>query len=189
MPENLQQADTLHEHCDYCDLAAIAECKACHKNFCSVHQSHQSLFHCVDCYNSIIVQNKIIHKTLTKYSVKEDKVITRIKSCKQISFDGEAWRKQTALIHTLPDQELYEMLELHRASISLLSDEILQRNIKAARASVLASYKPKTPGQPKPVVKVHKAKEITKDSLNSAIKKAKISADTIKAMLAKLQGA
>lgn len=182
--------------CHFCSSdTGIESCISCKKPFCPEHQSHKTAIYCQECFTDVSVENKKLSKPVIKYSIKQDKIITKIKSCRHITFSGESWRLHSKLIHELTESELYDSLELTRASINLLEQEILQRRILNAQKEVL-NRKNQNQSQPNqnqgkklniPIVKkpasVDKIANMTK-----AVKKLNISPEVLKAMIAKLGG-
>lgn len=185
-----EQSNTVQ--CSYCDHETKVEmvCISCKKYYCLDHQSHKLLGRCVKCTEDITVEDKKIQKISTRYSVEKDKIIKKLRSCRQISFSGEMWRVQEKLIHTLTDDELHDMIEVTRASVNLMEHEILERNIEAARKKVLKDREYKLIKTVKAVdgkvkISVTNRPEVKSD-MSAIAKKAGVSQDTIKRMLEKL---
>jgi len=171
-------------------------CISCHEHFCSKHASKQSILHCINCFHDITVENKEIQKKSVKFSVKKQEFVTRIQSCRQITFEGETWRSYTKLIHTLTDEELRDTLELTRGAVYMMESEILARNIDAARKQALKDTEYKVKVKTISSTKTQKIKlPIQKDisdsdskaMLLSSLKKAGITKEQLQLMLEKLQ--
>jgi predicted HTH domain antitoxin len=132
-----------HDWCTFClgengqKEEPVNKCIQCKEFFCQKHQSHSNLFYCSICLHDIKVEDHQIVKVKEKFSVNLDRMVKKQYHCRQIKFDGETWRRSIALIQTLTDNELHDAVEIHRASVNMMEQEILRRNIKQAQDSVL----------------------------------------------------
>jgi hypothetical protein len=119
------------------DSKADAVCITCHYGFCNNHRSKQSMLHCQNCFRDVQVKDSKLVREKTRFSVNQDKFIVRKETCRQIQFSGEAWRKHEQVIATLSDEELHNAIEITRASVILMEQELLVRNIDKARKQAL----------------------------------------------------
>ena len=172
------------ESCEKCKNAE-SKCLLCKRTFCLDHTSKQNVLLCSECFSGVEVNVKFLEKTTNYFSTKQNKMITQTQKYKLIKFNGEPWLKLQNLIPTLSIEELEQAIELERATVQLMEQELTSKIINKKKSD---NIKLNTPTTVK-VVQQHQQKEKKKNSsvntLAAQLTKSGITKEMLQKMLIK----
>lgn len=105
-------------------------CSRCHRAFCEAHVSHLDPHFCVSCMSDVVLADTTYTRTDTEWREKTNELLSTMHTCRKLEFSGADWVWHTRWLHEISDEELKNNIELHRAMVYQLENELTTRIIK-----------------------------------------------------------
>lgn len=129
--------------CVFCPEAQLVDlqpllrtCPKCKRIYCSAHASSADPQFCQDCLSDVIVKDETVVKTEEEWDIQKDQLIRHTQKFRQIEFHGTGWMFYTKAIQARTDDELKAFIEYHRALVSLIEHEIIDRKIQKSKLTI-----------------------------------------------------
>jgi hypothetical protein len=133
----------IEKRCVFCPEAQVVDiqpllrtCPKCSRVYCSSHASSADPQFCQDCLSDVIVKDETVVKTEEEWDLQKDQLIRHTQKFRQIEFHGTGWMFYTKAIHGRSDDELKAFIEYHRALVSLIEHEIIDRKIQKSKLQI-----------------------------------------------------
>ena len=123
--------------CYLCDSPEIiSKCARCRKPYCAKDSNKIDPQYCAECLKDVVIEDTTFERTDEDFDEKLNKTTYEKHSCREIVFHGIDWMFACNRIKDLPDEELKPIIEYHKAFVSQLEAEIINRSITAYRSKV-----------------------------------------------------
>lgn len=133
----------IEKRCVFCPEAQVVDlqplfrtCPKCNRTYCSQHASSADPQFCQDCLSDVIVKDETVVKTEEEWDLQKDHLIRHTQKFRQIEFHGTGWMFYTKAIQSRSDDELKAFIEYHRALVSLIEHEIIDRKIQKSKLQI-----------------------------------------------------
>jgi len=119
---------------DTTDFHLSPSCRNCKQTYCTKHASVLDQQFCENCLSDISVTESTFVKVEEDYDPKKDEVRTVKTSARQIKYDGPDWAFYQTCFASMADDEMLHQIQIYRAAVGLMENELSQRKINKRTA-------------------------------------------------------